>query len=125
MYIGQNIKSLRKRLGMTADDLAKVIDKTRHSVTQYETGKSTPPLEVAMQLADFFKISLDVMLNVDLTGPGALPLNQRSDALQPPVGKGETPNLWDLRVLIETVDELHRKGKELEERIDTLSQVGK
>ena len=61
MYIGQNIKYLRKKQGMTADELAKE-DKTRNAITKYQLGRSTPPVEVIMQLSEYFDVSMEMLL---------------------------------------------------------------
>lgn len=47
--IGQNIKTLRQRAGMTQDDMAKLLGVTFQQVQKYETGKNRiPALSILM-----------------------------------------------------------------------------
>jgi len=66
MHLSNNIKTLRKRKGLTQEDLSKVLDKTKATISDYEKGKSTPPLEVALQLCDIFNVDLNSLVNRDL-----------------------------------------------------------
>lgn len=114
MHIGKNIKYLRKRQGMTAEELADILEKSRHAVTQYETGRSVPPLEVASQIASYFHVSLDQLLGEDLTIASPNTTEEKETSIQ---RQNDLP-LWDYRALI-------AKVQELEERIDTITGVGK
>ena len=44
--IGKNIRQLRIRRNMTQDDLARALFVTRQTVSNYETGKSRPDIEM-------------------------------------------------------------------------------
>ena len=54
--IGENIKNLREAAGMSQDQLAERIGKTRSAVSQYESGKIVPRMGVIEDLAHVFKI---------------------------------------------------------------------
>ena len=55
------LKLLRTRENITQETLAGKVNVTRESITSYETGKATPPLEVLLELADYFQVSLDYL----------------------------------------------------------------
>ncbi|MFA5637507.1 MAG: helix-turn-helix transcriptional regulator [Anaerovoracaceae bacterium] len=69
------LKLLRSRENITQEALAGKVNVTRESITSYETGKATPPLEVLLELADYYKVSLDY-----LTGRSPYP-NQAYESL--------------------------------------------
>ena len=66
MYISTNLKYLRGKRGMTQVGLAEKLDKTSAAVSDYEKGKSTPPMEVAFRICELFNITLDDFARRDL-----------------------------------------------------------
>lgn len=57
--ISQNIKLYRKQLGLTQEDLAKLLCGKKSLVSNYENGYSTPDIFVLCRLAKIFDVSLD------------------------------------------------------------------
>ena len=49
--IGEQIKTARKAKGLTQDDLAKAINATRQTVSNYEAGKRLPDGETLLRLS--------------------------------------------------------------------------
>ncbi len=60
--IGKNIKELRQLKNMTQDELAEKLFVTRQTVSNYETGKSRPDVEMLMQIADVLNTDLNTIL---------------------------------------------------------------
>lgn len=60
--IGENIKALRKMLGMTQGDLALILGGKKSLVSNYENGYSTPDIYTLIKLADIFDVSLDELV---------------------------------------------------------------
>lgn len=54
--------SLRKERGLTQEDLAKVIQKKRSTVSGYETEGKEPDLETVCLLANYFGVTTDYLL---------------------------------------------------------------
>ena len=50
--IGKNIRSLRQRQGISQDQLAQILHVTRQTISNYETGRSRPDVEMLTALAD-------------------------------------------------------------------------
>jgi transcriptional regulator with XRE-family HTH domain len=67
MFFGKNIKFLRKRKGRTQDDVAQTIDVKRPTLSGYENGVAEPGISVLIAFSDYYKISIDTLLRVDLT----------------------------------------------------------
>ena len=53
--IGKNIRQLRTQKNMTQDELAKKLFVTRQTVSNYETGKSRPDVEMLDRIAQMLE----------------------------------------------------------------------
>ena len=72
--IGENIKRLREEAGMSQEQLAEKLDKTRSAVSQYENGKIVPRMGVIEDLATIFSVSKSVIIGEKYTGKGFSPV---------------------------------------------------
>jgi transcriptional regulator with XRE-family HTH domain len=63
--VGNRIKELRKKLGITQSDLAKKIGIQRGSVASYEIGRTKPSHSNLEKISKIFNISLDFLLKGD------------------------------------------------------------
>ena len=64
--IGQNIKFLRKSIGLTQEELAKNIGVNRAVIGSYEENRATPKLSVLQDISYFFNISIDALIKQKL-----------------------------------------------------------
>lgn len=72
MQLSQNLKFLRKNAGLTQAALAEHLGINRPVVGAYEEGRAEPRLQTLKHIAHFFKISVDDLLDKDLsTGKAA------------------------------------------------------
>ncbi len=60
--IAKNIMRLRIEKNMTQPELAKKLNYTDKSVSKWEHGTSTPPIDVLKEIADIFGVTLDDMV---------------------------------------------------------------
>ncbi|ASB50002.1 XRE family transcriptional regulator [Alkalitalea saponilacus] len=67
MFLSNNLKILRKRRHLTQDDLATILKIKRPTLNNYENQVSMPPIEMLMKLSDYFNISIDTLVRVDLS----------------------------------------------------------
>ena len=58
------LATLRKDRGLSQEDLARIINKTRSAVAGYEAEDKEPPLELVCALAKFFDVTTDYLLGV-------------------------------------------------------------
>lgn len=63
MKLCDKIAKLRKRKGMTQEELANELEVSRQSVFKWESGENTPDLEKIKKLAKLFNVSFDVLLD--------------------------------------------------------------
>lgn len=61
--LGENIRDLRKKAGMTQEQLAEALGVTTGAVYKWESGRATPELEMLVDIAEFFETSVDALLN--------------------------------------------------------------
>jgi len=65
--LGEKVRTLRKRRGMTLKELALGLGVTSHSyVSEIETGKKNPTTEMIIKLADLFGVSVDLLVRDEL-----------------------------------------------------------
>jgi transcriptional regulator with XRE-family HTH domain len=67
MYFHTNLKTLRKRKGLTQEDLSAALKIKRPTLNNYENQISQPTLDIQLAVSDFFGISVDLLLKADLS----------------------------------------------------------
>lgn len=65
--VAKNIRHLRKLKGLTQEILAENLKVSRSRIGSYEEGRSAPTIEFLIQLSDFFRLPIDILLRNDLT----------------------------------------------------------
>jgi len=60
--IGENIRLLREKKGLTQMALAESVLVSFQAISSWERGMSVPELENAIRIADFFEVSLDTLI---------------------------------------------------------------
>lgn len=62
MAIGKRISELRKKNGMTQEQLAEALGTTRQAVSKWESEKSSPDIDCAIRMGKLFDVSMDYLL---------------------------------------------------------------
>ena len=60
--IGKNIRTLREKKGMTQEELAQALFVTRQTVSNYETGRSRPDIEMLARIAQALETDVNQVL---------------------------------------------------------------
>lgn len=92
MELGKRLVQLRKINNVTQEELGKQIDVGKTTISNYETGYSSPDSETLTKLADFFGVSVDYLL-------GRTDIKDKDDGFQH-VNDDEA---------LEYLDELHKR----------------
>ena len=66
MILADKIIMLRKKAGMSQEQLAERLGVSRQSVSKWEGSQSMPDMDKAVKLADLFGLSLDSLIRDDL-----------------------------------------------------------
>jgi|LSQX01.1.fsa_nt_gb transcriptional regulator with XRE-family HTH domain len=56
------IKELRKRTGISAENLATIISVTQGTISNWENGITEPDIKSIIKLSEFFKVTTDYLL---------------------------------------------------------------
>lgn len=60
-YFGDRLKILRLEKNMTQDELAKILNTGKASISHYESNRRIPDLNTIEQLSEFFNVSIDYL----------------------------------------------------------------
>lgn len=107
MFFAGNLKLLRSRRRRSQADLADVLGVKRSSLSGYELGSTFPTYDTLIRISDFFKVSIDKLLKVDLESISELQLSE--------LEKGYDIDLTGsgLRVLATTINTENEENIEL------------
>lgn len=73
MYdLGLRIKQIRTQRGLTQNELAKRINKSKSAVCGYESEAQVPPLDVLVSIASVLNVSLDCLVGFEMEEPVSL-----------------------------------------------------
>lgn len=73
---GEKLRTLRKRRGMTLQELAAALGYVAHGhLSEIETGKRRPKVEFVLKVANLFDVTADQLVrdDIDLDAGGNLP----------------------------------------------------
>ena len=62
MMLGEKIQSLRKKSGLTQEQLAERLSITRQTISKWELGESEPDIAHLLQLSELFQVTTDHLL---------------------------------------------------------------
>lgn len=65
MTFGEKLKLLRYEKGLTQDDIGYLLNVTKSCISCYESGSRQPSLDVLIQLATYFRVSIDFLIGIE------------------------------------------------------------
>ena len=107
----KNLKILRKRQQKSQQQISDDLQLKRSTYSGYESGKVEPGIAMLIQLADYFEVSLDLLLREDLSQKKQAELTNQDPSIRN----------QNLRVLAITTD---KNGKEHVELIRESAKAG-
>ena len=66
MEIGKKIMELRKKNGLSQEELAEKVGVARQTISKWELGETSPDLKQSKELSNIFKVSLDELTDNDI-----------------------------------------------------------
>jgi transcriptional regulator with XRE-family HTH domain len=66
--LAENIRNYRKEMGFTQEELAERLGITLGTISKWERGSSEPDIDYIMDLAEIFRISVDVLIGFSMKG---------------------------------------------------------
>jgi transcriptional regulator with XRE-family HTH domain len=113
MFFSGNIKFLRKRRGLTQDDVANSLNMKRSTLSGYENNIAQPGFEMLVAFSAYYNVAIDTLIKVDLT---RLPESQMRQLER---GYDVFIKGSNLRILTTTI------GTDNEENIELVSEKAK
>lgn len=81
MEVGNQILKFRKNLGMSQSDLADIVGVSRQTVSNWESSKYSPDIVSLNELSKVFNISVDQLINGELSRPKLVTINRDDQVL--------------------------------------------
>ena len=78
MTLGQKLKEIRKRFGLSQENLAEIMNVSRQAITKWETDEGLPDISNLQELAKVFNLTVDYLLDNDNSLP-ALSMKKELD----------------------------------------------
>lgn len=101
--IGERLTFLRKKKGLTQEELAKIFNMSRSTYAQYEVNRRKPDYNTLKMFADYYQVSIDWLLGLsDDPTPPTLPTRKS------PAGDADKEAL----LLFGRISRLSKAGKE-------------
>ncbi len=97
--IGSRIKELRKRAGLTQQDLASKLQIAKSTLGMYEINKNEPNSEMLNKIADFFDVQVDYLIGRS-DDPSPINKNDEYDYRKDPTVSPELKELLDILVTL-------------------------
>jgi len=66
IYISEKFKQFRKASDLTQEQIADIFNVSPQTVSRWETGVNFPDIEMLPSIAEFFKVTVDDLLGVDI-----------------------------------------------------------
>ena len=63
--LGKRLKIARIGKGLSQKQVAELLDVSKSTISQYETGESSPPTSALMKLTSIFGVSADFLLGLE------------------------------------------------------------
>ena len=60
-----NIEKLRKKMGITQEELANKLNVTRQTINAIENSKYSPSLELAFKISKYFNLTIEEIFNYE------------------------------------------------------------
>jgi len=98
-HIGNNIRKIRSVKNQSQTDFAKLFDLKRASVGAYEEGRAEPKITTVIQIANYFGISIDDLLQKDLSVNDLYRFDIFKEELQSEYGNTLTPSIKPVEVI--------------------------
>lgn len=76
-YLASNLRFLRKKKGITQNDLADKLDVQRTMISAYEDGRSEPKLMTLGKLCDVLEVGMEELLSHDIEEKGRKAIQKR------------------------------------------------
>lgn len=132
MSFGSKLKQLRTEKKLKQEDLSKLLNVSRQSVSKYETNERFPDKEILVTLSKFFNVSIDYLLGLtDIREPAEELIKKGEVSIKPPsdiekiyesLPTEEKKLFKDYAEYLETRSKLSSKNKESSATLEAIEE---
>ena len=79
MYLHLNIKYFRQKMGISQVKLSEMLGKASTMASSYESRKTTPPLDVILEMCTLFEVGLEDFVFKNIKEEGYTPTEKKED----------------------------------------------
>ncbi len=65
---GDKLKELRKQYGISQSELGQMLGVSNTAIYSWEINRTQPPIDSIKKIADFFQVSTDYLLGIEIDG---------------------------------------------------------
>lgn len=105
MKLNEKLFELRRKAGLSQEELADRVGVSRQAVGKWESGASVPELDKLLALCEYFQVSIGALLGLETQDP---------DSAEGPVP--EAPDLTEVKALLDGLARQQRDGEETARR---------
>ncbi|MCD8106996.1 MAG: helix-turn-helix domain-containing protein [Oscillospiraceae bacterium] len=80
MALSEKLYTLRKKSGLSQEQLAEELNVSRQAISKWESGNSIPESDKLVAISNYFNVSLDYLLKDDEPSGVASPTDEESDS---------------------------------------------
>ena len=80
---GEKLKAIRLSRDMSQEDIAKILNTTKQSISRYETGANSPRIDTVDFIADKLGIELSLLINDDYSTQDVLNYRRKNISIHP------------------------------------------
>lgn len=80
MKLSEKILSLRKKMGLSQEELAEKLNVSRQAVSRWEVGSAQPDASNVLQLSKLFGVTADYLLNDEYESDRDVPIVRRTES---------------------------------------------
>ena len=122
----ERLKQLRKAAGLNQSEIAAMISVGQRQVSNYESGKDFPSEKTLIQLADFFNVSLDYLLDrSDDPRSEEFSVDRREERASLKTKEAELLETLPVSLLPAYTEAKEKNPEKLVEIIDTFTKMAK
>ncbi len=77
MALSEKLYALRKKNGLSQEQLAEELNVSRQAISKWESGNSIPESDKLVAISNYFNVSLDYLLKDDESSGVALPTDEK------------------------------------------------
>ena len=100
MALSEKLCALRKKAGLSQEQLAEQLNVSRQAISKWESGKAVPESDTLISISDYFHVTLDYLMKETDSAASEAEPDPRKENPQPGSGTGREKRILGLAICI-------------------------